>query len=70
MLRGGVGEDQCAILISDQAVRVLYKNNYSFGVTLFNIYMTYGGTNWGNLGYCKQSGTYSLRHSLYALWSF
>ncbi|KAL9107270.1 MAG: hypothetical protein Q9227_007812 [Pyrenula ochraceoflavens] len=48
---GAVGEDQCAILVNDQAVRVLYKNNYSFGVKLFNVYMTYGGTNWGNLGY-------------------
>ncbi|KAL1962756.1 hypothetical protein VTN77DRAFT_9210 [Rasamsonia byssochlamydoides] len=48
---GGVGEDQCAILVNEEAVRVVYKNNYSFGATLFNIYMTYGGTNWGNLGY-------------------
>lgn len=31
--------------------RVFYKNLYSFGVTILNIYMTYGGTNWGNLGH-------------------
>ncbi|EON97131.1 putative beta-galactosidase protein [Phaeoacremonium minimum UCRPA7] len=31
--------------------RVLYKNVYAAGATIFNIYMTYGGTNWGNLGH-------------------
>ncbi|KAL4888053.1 putative beta-galactosidase E [Aspergillus ambiguus] len=48
---GGVAEDQCAILVNNEAVRVVNKNNYGFGVSIFNIYMTYGGTNWGNLGY-------------------
>ncbi|PLB53273.1 putative beta-galactosidase E [Aspergillus steynii IBT 23096] len=47
----GVNEDQCAILVNNEAVRVVNKNNYGFGVKIFNIYMTYGGTNWGNLGY-------------------
>ncbi|KAE8454333.1 hypothetical protein EG329_005258 [Mollisiaceae sp. DMI_Dod_QoI] len=48
---GGVGEDMCAILVNNEGVQVLFKNNYSFGVTIFNTYMIYGGTNWGNLGY-------------------
>ncbi|KAL5358314.1 putative beta-galactosidase E [Aspergillus floccosus] len=48
---GGVTEDQCAILVNNEAVRVVNKNSYGFGVSIFNIYMTYGGTNWGNLGY-------------------
>ena len=48
---GGVGEDLCADFINDQAVKILFKNNYSFGVKIFNVYMMYGGTNWGNLGY-------------------
>ncbi|KAH1899942.1 hypothetical protein KXW02_008286 [Aspergillus fumigatus] len=48
---GGVTEDGCAILVNNEAVRVVYKKNYGFGVRVFNIYMTYGGTNWGNLGY-------------------
>lgn len=30
---------------------MFYKNDFSFGVTIFNIYMTFGGTNWGNLGH-------------------
>lgn len=34
-----MGEDQCAILVNNEAARVLYKNNYAFGATLFNIYM-------------------------------
>lgn len=36
---GGVGEDRCAILVNDQAVKVVFKNNYSYGVKLFNFYM-------------------------------
>ncbi|KAJ5391927.1 hypothetical protein N7509_007417 [Penicillium cosmopolitanum] len=48
---GGVVEDKCAELVNEEAVRVVYKNNYGFGVKIFNIYMTFGGTNWGNLGY-------------------
>lgn len=48
---GGIGEDLCADFINYEAVRILFKNNYSFGVKLFNVYMMYGGTNWGNLGY-------------------
>ncbi|CAD6443312.1 d050c883-7502-4bd3-b503-f4eb7cc8b717 [Sclerotinia trifoliorum] len=48
---GGVGEDRCAILTNNDAIKVQFKNTYSFAVTIFNVYMIYGGTNWGNLGY-------------------
>lgn len=48
---GGLGFAQCAELLSPEFERVFYKNDFSFGVTIFNIYMTYGGTNWGNLGH-------------------
>ena len=48
---GGLGFNQCAILLDSEFERVFYKNDFSFGVTIFNIYMTYGGTNWGNLGH-------------------
>jgi hypothetical protein len=37
--RGGVAEEMCADLVNAEAARVVYKNNYSFGVKLFNIYM-------------------------------
>lgn len=43
-----VGQGYCNALVNEESVRVLYKNNYSFGVKLLNVYMTYGGTN------CKQ----------------
>ncbi|KAJ6109649.1 Glycoside hydrolase family 35 [Penicillium sp. IBT 16267x] len=55
---GGVLEEMCGELLNEEAVRVVYKNNYSFGVKLFNIYMTYGGTNWGNLGYMNGYTSY------------
>lgn len=48
--------EDCAALIGPEAERMFYKNNFSFGITIFNIYMTYGGTNWGNLG---QPGAYT-----------
>ncbi|CRG86364.1 hypothetical protein PISL3812_03370 [Talaromyces islandicus] len=48
---GGVNQEECAILVNEEAERVVYKNNYAFHAAIFNIYMTYGGTNWGNLGY-------------------
>jgi hypothetical protein len=48
---GGPGWDKCSVLVGAEFERVFYKNNYGFGATVFNLYMTYGGTNWGNLGY-------------------
>ncbi|KAF1837258.1 hypothetical protein BDW02DRAFT_519504, partial [Decorospora gaudefroyi] len=48
---GGPGFDKCEILVGAEFERVFYKNLYSFGVTILNLYMTYGGTNWGNLGH-------------------
>ncbi|WYZ39133.1 hypothetical protein EsH8_III_001047 [Colletotrichum jinshuiense] len=48
---GGPGFDQCAALLNHEFERVFYKNNMAAGVTLFNVYMIFGGTNWGNLGH-------------------
>lgn len=48
---GGSGFAKCEQLLNEQFERVFYKNDFSFGLTVFNIYMTYGGTNWGNLGH-------------------
>ncbi|OTA99256.1 glycoside hydrolase family 35 protein [Hypoxylon sp. CI-4A] len=46
-----VNADACNALVNEESVRVLWKNNYSFAIKILNIYMTFGGTNWGNLGY-------------------
>lgn len=48
---GGYGVDNCATLTNEQFERVFYKNNWSFGLGFHNVYMIYGGTNWGNLGH-------------------
>jgi hypothetical protein len=48
---GGPSFAACLDLIDAEFQRVFYKNDFSFGMTIFNIYMTYGGTNWGNLGH-------------------
>ena len=64
---GGSSFSNCTVLLNDEFERVFYKNDFSFGVTILNIYMvfrlsasgdhltkykqTFGGTNWGNLGH-------------------
>ncbi|KAK0671365.1 family 35 putative glycoside hydrolase [Cercophora samala] len=48
---GSVGYDQCVKLFDDVQARVLFKNNYASGVKILNVYMIFGGTNWGNLGH-------------------
>ena len=48
---GGSTFEKCGVLLNAEFERVFYKNDFSFGITIFSIYMTYGGTNWGNLGH-------------------
>ncbi|KAI1324310.1 glycoside hydrolase family 35 protein [Xylariaceae sp. FL0255] len=48
---GGPGFEACAALLNEEFERVFYKNNYAAGARIMNLYMIYGGTNWGNLGY-------------------
>ncbi|KAI2615197.1 glycoside hydrolase family 35 protein [Hypoxylon sp. NC1633] len=48
---GGWGFEQCSALVNHEFERVFYKNNYAVGVTIYNLYMIFGGTNWGNLGH-------------------
>ncbi|KAK4042488.1 hypothetical protein C8A01DRAFT_44500 [Parachaetomium inaequale] len=48
---GGPGFARCAERFNNEQSRVHYKNNFAAGVKIFNLYMIYGGTNWGNLGY-------------------
>ncbi|KAI1476633.1 glycoside hydrolase family 35 protein [Daldinia eschscholtzii] len=48
---GGVGVEECAAMVNHEFERVFDKVLYSMGVTMMNIYMIFGGTNWGNLGH-------------------
>ncbi|KAG9118469.1 hypothetical protein FRC07_007010 [Ceratobasidium sp. 392] len=45
----GPGYDACYNLVNEQFANVFYKNNYAARTYIQSIYMTYGGTNWGNL---------------------
>ncbi|KAF3934632.1 Beta-galactosidase [Dactylellina cionopaga] len=45
---GGFFYDQCLAEHSPEFADVYYKNNIAQRVTLFNIYMAFGGTNWGH----------------------
>ncbi|KAK0470339.1 glycoside hydrolase family 35 protein [Desarmillaria tabescens] len=45
----GPNYDNCYKLINEQFANVYYKNNYAAGTAIQNLYMTYGGTNWGNM---------------------
>ncbi|EKM53444.1 glycoside hydrolase family 35 protein [Phanerochaete carnosa HHB-10118-sp] len=46
---GGSGYDKCFQLTNEQFANMVYKNNYGAQTTYQNLYMVYGGTNWGNL---------------------
>ncbi|KAJ5819519.1 Glycoside hydrolase family 35 [Penicillium riverlandense] len=48
---GGEGFLACSELLNSAFERVFYKNNFSFRVAIMNLYMIFGGTNWGNLGH-------------------
>ncbi|RAO73469.1 uncharacterized protein BHQ10_009481 [Talaromyces amestolkiae] len=48
---GGTGYAGCAALLGPEFERVVYKNNVASGAKIVNLYMIYGGMNWGNLGY-------------------
>ncbi|KAF2632356.1 glycoside hydrolase family 35 protein [Macroventuria anomochaeta] len=48
---GGVGVETAAALINHEFARVFYKINYGLHTAIMNLYMTYGGTNWGNIGH-------------------
>ncbi|CZS89191.1 probable beta-galactosidase [Rhynchosporium agropyri] len=48
---GGPGFEKCSILLNNEFERVFYKNDFASGVAILNLYMIFGGTNWGNLGH-------------------
>ncbi|KAB8229654.1 glycoside hydrolase family 35 protein [Aspergillus alliaceus] len=48
---GGVGSHISAAYIGYEFERVLYKINYGLRIAIQNLYMIFGGTNWGNLGH-------------------
>lgn len=47
---GGYFYDQCMAEHDPAFADVYYKNNIGQRATLMNLYMAFGGTNWGNLG--------------------
>ncbi|KAF9878523.1 beta-galactosidase [Colletotrichum karsti] len=48
---GGAGVDKCAAKINQEFARVFVKELVSRSIKILNMYMTYGGTNWGNMGH-------------------
>ncbi|KAE8389443.1 glycoside hydrolase superfamily [Aspergillus alliaceus] len=57
---GGEGVNACAAMISPEFSRVFYKLNFSLRATIVNLYMMFGGTNWGNLGYPSGYTSYDV----------
>ncbi|KAI8683376.1 Beta-galactosidase [Fusarium keratoplasticum] len=55
---GGNGYEKCAELLNQEFTRVFNKNNIAFGINILNMYMAFGGTNWGNLGYPRGYTSY------------
>ncbi|PFH52549.1 glycoside hydrolase family 35 protein [Amanita thiersii Skay4041] len=48
---GGSGYAHCALLTGTAFERVFYKNQFAMSTTLLNLYMVYGGTNWGGIAH-------------------
>lgn len=46
---GGPGYEKCADMVGTSFVNVYYKNNIAQRFTMMNLYMAFGGTNWGYL---------------------
>lgn len=40
---GGAGFESCSALLNHEFQRVLFKNNYAMGITIFNVYMVSAG---------------------------
>ncbi|KAI0445775.1 glycoside hydrolase family 35 protein [Xylaria telfairii] len=57
---GGVGVESCATLVNHEFARVFNKIMYGIRVTILNIYMIFGGTNWGNLGHQNGYTSYDV----------
>ncbi|CAH0003800.1 unnamed protein product [Clonostachys byssicola] len=55
---GGVGVDVCAEMVDHKFARVFNKFLYGMRATVLNLYMMFGGTNWGNLGHPKGYTSY------------
>ncbi|PYH97917.1 beta-galactosidase extracellular [Aspergillus ellipticus CBS 707.79] len=61
---GGPGFAACAELLNNEFERVFYKNDFSFQIAIMNLYMIFGGTNWGNLGYPNGYTSYDYGSAL------
>ncbi|KAF8204850.1 glycoside hydrolase family 35 protein [Pholiota molesta] len=48
---GGSGYSTCAVLTGPEFERVFYKNEFAMSTTYLNLYMTFGGTNWGGIAH-------------------
>ncbi|CCX12140.1 glycoside hydrolase family 35 protein [Pyronema domesticum] len=48
---GGPSYEACSVLVNHEFERVFYKNLLSFSTNIFNVYMIFGGTNWGGLAF-------------------
>ncbi|KAG9316763.1 glycoside hydrolase family 35 protein [Chiua virens] len=48
---GGSGYDSCAILTGPDFERVFYKSELAMSTAYLNLYMLYGGTNWGGIAH-------------------
>ncbi|KAF4619804.1 hypothetical protein D9613_005466 [Agrocybe pediades] len=48
---GGSGYSTCATLTGPEFERVFYKNEFAMSTTMLNLYMIFGGTNWGGIAH-------------------
>ncbi|KAF8974695.1 glycoside hydrolase superfamily [Flammula alnicola] len=64
---GGSGYSTCAVLTGPEFERVFYKNEFAMSTTYLNLYMIFGGTNWGGIAHPAIAEDRTLREKYYDL---
>ncbi|KAF5023101.1 hypothetical protein F66182_4858 [Fusarium sp. NRRL 66182] len=54
----------CSNQTDDKFVSLYYRDNFAQRVTVLNLYMIYGGTNWGSMGAPFQTSSYDYSASI------
>ncbi|KAJ7590547.1 glycoside hydrolase family 35 protein [Mycena floridula] len=61
---GGAGYEACAARLGPEFERVFYKAQFAMSTTVFNLYMIFGGTNWGGISHPGGYSSYDYGASL------
>ncbi|CZR62889.1 related to beta-galactosidase [Phialocephala subalpina] len=61
---GGTGYKKCIQMYNEEFERVFMKNNFASAPGLINVYMTFGGTSWGNMAWSQAYSSYDYASAI------